>query len=71
MFTPVLETPQRLRGESTWVAAVGSVLAAIFRDTIDQPPPREMQELLRPMREHDEPESYWRRFYASEDTAAP
>ena len=50
MFMPVLEIPQRLREEPTTVAAVGPVLAAILRDTLDQPPPRKMRELLSRLR---------------------
>ena len=68
MFVPMLEIPQRLRGEPTPVAAVGPVLAAIFRGRSHRPPPREMQALLRRVRGRDEPESG--RFYASEETAA-
>ena len=72
MFMPVLDIPQNLRGEPTTVAAVGPVLAAIFRDTVDQSPPREMRELLRLMRQQqDEPEPYWRRFYSPKEAAAP
>ena len=71
MFMPVLEIPQHLRGEPTPVAAVGPVLSTVLRDTLDKPIPREMRELLRLMREQDEPEPYWRRFYAPKEIAAP
>ena len=71
MFMPVVDIPQRLFGEPATVAAVGPVLAHIFRSVTDQPPPREMQSLLRRIRDPDEPESYWRRFYSANDNAAP
>jgi hypothetical protein len=71
MFMPVLDVPQNLRGEPTPAAAVGPVLALIFRGVTDKPPPREMRELLRRIRDPDEPEPYWRRFYSANDNAAP
>ena len=45
----------------------GFAFALIFRDVTDHPPPREMQELLRRLRDPDEPEPYWRRFYSAND----
>jgi hypothetical protein len=56
MFMPVLDIPQRLRDEPTSVAAVGPVLAQIFSDVTDRPPPHEMQELLRRMRGQIDPQ---------------
>ena len=56
MFMPVLDIPQNLRDEPMPVAAVGPVLSAIFRDTLDRPPPREMRELLRRMRGQIDPQ---------------
>jgi hypothetical protein len=56
MFMPVLDIPQSLRDEPTSVAAVGPVLAHIFRRVTDQLPPREMRELLRRMRGQIDPQ---------------
>ena len=56
MFMPVVEIPQRLREEPATVASVGPVLAVILRDTLDQPPPLEMRELLRRMRGQIDPQ---------------
>jgi hypothetical protein len=70
MFMPIVEIPQRLFGEPPTVAAVGPALALIFRDVTDRPPSREMRELLRRIRDPDEPEPYWRRFYSANDNEA-
>jgi hypothetical protein len=70
MFLPVVEIPQRLRGEPPPVAAIGTALAVIFRNTLDQPASRQMRELLRRVRRPDQPEPYWRRFYQREDETA-
>ena len=69
MFMPVLDIPQRLRDEPTSVAAVGPVLAAIFRD--DRPPPREMRELLRRMRGQIDPPPDLLPRYSSRNIASP
>jgi hypothetical protein len=69
MFMPVLDIPQNLRDEPTPAAAVGPVLAVILRHILDEPPPREMQELLRRVRERDESERYWMRFCRGDDAA--
>jgi hypothetical protein len=71
MFMPVPDIPQYLRGEPASVAAVGSVLAQIFADILNQPPPPKMKELLRAVREPEEPERYWRRFYQRDDATVP
>jgi hypothetical protein len=70
MFMPIVEIPRRLSGEPPTVAAVGPALALIFRDVTDRPPSREMRELLRRIRDPDEPEPYWRRFYSANDNEA-
>ena len=67
MFLPVLDIPQSLRDEPATVASVGPVLAAIFKDTVDQPSPREMRELLRHMRGQIDPQPDW----LPRETAAP
>jgi hypothetical protein len=53
MFMPVVDIPERLRGEPAPVAAVGPVLAVVFREILDQPTPGEMQQLLHRVRERD------------------
>jgi hypothetical protein len=67
MFMTAPNIPQYLRGEPAPVAAVGSVLAQLFADILNQPPPPRMQELVRRVREPEEPERYWRRFYERDD----
>ena len=71
MFMPVVDIPERLRGEPAPVAAVGPVLAVVFREILDQPTPGEMQQLLHRVRERDGLEPYWRRFYSANDNSAP
>ena len=71
MFTPVVDIPQRLFGEPSQVAAVGPVLALIFRDVTDHPPPHEMQELLRRMRGQIDPQPDWLPRDSSRKIATP
>ena len=70
MFLQVSSIPQHLRSEPAAVAAIGPVLASLFAEIVKEPPPQDMQRLLRRVSDRAEPERYWKRFYASDDAAA-